>query len=44
MAFLRRIGMALSVGYILYFFSERVFWAFARGEALQPGNTDSLGV
>ncbi|MBX9906865.1 hypothetical protein K2X96_03135 [Patescibacteria group bacterium] len=42
MAFLRRVLLSLSVGYVIYFFGERVFWSFARSAELQPENPDSL--
>ena len=34
MGFFKRLLLAFSTGYILFFFSERVFWSMAR-----PGDT-----
>ena len=32
MAYLRRIALALAVGYIFFFYSERMFWSFLRSD------------
>ena len=32
MGFIKRLLLVLSLGYILYFFSERVFWSFWKQE------------
>ena len=32
MAFLRRMVLALAIGYIFFFYSERMFWSFLRAD------------
>lgn len=35
--FIRRIALSLSTGYILFYFSELLFWAKYRPDSMAPG-------